>query len=178
MSKDKHEFIDYHRRDNLDESLKFDLDQSKGSELAYLIHLRLLNFEEWIHRPFLYYVLEQPSFDPLLEMIMPLAQKCLELCVKIQRMTKTASESGYHYEGSWLEARRGITRGFLLLMASISNKIELPEGWGQAIIHAEKTAKLWPRHGRDLELRGCLLEDLFEGIVDDGKLLRDTMDEW
>ncbi|KEZ45571.1 hypothetical protein SAPIO_CDS1908 [Scedosporium apiospermum] len=54
------------------------------NEFAHFIRNRALACREWIHRPFLYYAIHQPPDDPYIPHILPLVEKCLEVCIQGQ----------------------------------------------------------------------------------------------
>ncbi|KAH6892564.1 vegetative cell wall protein gp1 [Thelonectria olida] len=127
-----------------------------NNELAYLVHGRAISCREWIHRPFLYYVIHQPLDDPFISQAMPLAEKCLELCVECQFRVQRF----HRHHGSWYIARTSVTRALLLLAAARSKKIKLPDRWREALESATKTVEYWAAEAPDLKRAAEVLNHL------------------
>ncbi|CAI4212826.1 unnamed protein product [Parascedosporium putredinis] len=101
------------------------------NELAHFIHHRALACREWIHRPFLYYVLHRAPDDPYMALALPLARECLDMCVRGQ----FAAYAFRRHHGTWFVARTTAIRALLLLAAAKSGRITLPEGQISATMH-------------------------------------------
>ncbi|KAL3478319.1 hypothetical protein BJX99DRAFT_107854 [Aspergillus californicus] len=138
------------------------IDQSEGpnNELAHYVRQRAIVYREWIHRPFLYYVIHQPIDDPFIAQATPLARKCLRLCVDTQLLIQPF----HRHHGSWYVARNSMTRALLLLAAARSKKIEMPEGWEKALDHALQTLQYWAKEAPDLERAATLLQEMMGNV--------------
>ena len=125
-------------------------------ELTKYIHSRTLSFREWIHRPFLYYVVHQPADDPYLPLALPLAQKSLELCMEGQRISYP-----YHrHHGTWFIGRVMLTRALMILAAARSGRLEAPGDWPEAVEVTVKTLRWWEGEAPDFKLAAEVLESL------------------
>lgn len=138
------------------------IDQSKGlnNELAHYVRQRAMVYREWIHRPFLYYVVHQPLDDPFIAQATPLARKCVQLCVDTQLLIQPF----HRHHGSWYVARNSMTRALLLLAAARSKKIEMPNGWEKALDHALHTLQYWAKEAPDLEKAASLLQQMIGNV--------------
>ncbi|KAJ5964423.1 uncharacterized protein N7479_004299 [Penicillium vulpinum] len=128
-------------------------------ELAHQLHMRFLNFQEWIHRPFLYYVIHQPTHDPYIRQAAPLARKCLEFGMDIQLKGQPNWGSIHIHERLWLELRGALTQGVLLIGAICSKKLDIPEGRN---VTMSRTGSLWARRCADLNAAVDVYDVLME----------------
>ncbi|OIW31477.1 hypothetical protein CONLIGDRAFT_659864 [Coniochaeta ligniaria NRRL 30616] len=129
------------------------------NEMATYIHTRANSFREWIHRPFLYYVIHQPADDPYLPVALPLAQRCLDLCVEGQKLPYA-----YHrHHGTWLIGRAMTTRAMMILAAARSGRLQLPGDWMEAVEVAVKTLRWWEGEAPDFRLVAEVLESVAAG---------------
>lgn len=129
------------------------------NELAAYIHTRASSFREWIHRPFLYYVIHQPADDPYLPLALPLAQRSLALCIEGQKLPYP-----YHrHHGTWLIGRAMLTRALMILAAARSGRLELPGDWTEAVEVAAKTLRWWEGEAPDFGSAADVLEGLAVG---------------
>ncbi|KAF5543892.1 heterokaryon incompatibility protein [Fusarium mexicanum] len=106
-----------------------------NNELAQFLKNRELSCREWIHRPFLFYVLHKSPEDEHYGRAIPLAQRCLELCV--EHLFRTYGHNRHH--GTWYIARSCVTKALILLAAAKSGRISLPSGWKEALETARWT---------------------------------------
>ncbi|KAI5928351.1 vegetative cell wall protein gp1 [Camillea tinctor] len=127
-----------------------------NNELAYFVNYRVQSSREWIHRPFLYYVIHQPPDDPNRARVQPLADTCLELCVELVFYAVVH----HRHHGSWYVARKAATCTLLLLAAARSGKFSMPERWREAVDVATRTVHHWSGEAVDLERSAAVLEDL------------------
>ncbi|CAH0058243.1 unnamed protein product [Clonostachys solani] len=134
----------------------------ENSELGQFLAKRAISFREWIHRPFLYYIIHRPPSDPIYDQVMPLAQKCLELCV--QQMIRTFGNHRHH--GTWYVSRVCIARALLLLAAARSGKISLPEDWKEALEIARGTVRRWCGEATDLRWAEAIFDDIARVVVE------------
>ncbi|KAF5687273.1 oleate-activated transcription factor 1 [Fusarium circinatum] len=72
-----------------------------NNELAQFLKNREISCREWIHRPFLFYVLHKSPEDEHYGRAIPLAQRCLELCV--EHLFRTYGHNRHH--GTWYIAQ-------------------------------------------------------------------------
>ncbi|KAF9893075.1 hypothetical protein FE257_012486 [Aspergillus nanangensis] len=140
--------------------ISFNEREELNHELAHHIRARETSFREWIHRPFLYYVVHQPLDDPFVAEAIPLARECLALCVKQQLMIPP-----HLHHGTWFQARNSMTRALLLIAAAKCGKIELPGNWKQGLDHAFQTLRYWARNAPDLEKAADALQELMDDVV-------------
>ncbi|KAF5592118.1 heterokaryon incompatibility protein [Fusarium pseudocircinatum] len=68
-----------------------------NNELAQFLKNRELSCREWIHRPFLFYILHKSPEDEHYGRAIPLAQRCLELCA--EHLFRTYGHNRHH--GTW-----------------------------------------------------------------------------
>ncbi|KAJ4263517.1 hypothetical protein NW762_006336 [Fusarium torreyae] len=134
-----------------------------NNELAQFVKNRAIAFREWIHRPFLFYILHQPPNDPHYEQAMPLAQKCLELCVK--HLFRTYGHHRHH--GTWYIARACVTRALILLACAKSCRIPMPRGWKDALEIARWTIHRWSAEAPDLQWAETVLKSILGSLDKD-----------
>ncbi|VTT55487.1 unnamed protein product [Fusarium fujikuroi] len=127
-----------------------------NNELAQFLKNRELSCREWIHRPFLFYVLHQSPEDEHYGRAIPLAQRCLELCV--EHLFRTYGHNRHH--GTWYIARSCVTKALILLAAAKSGRITLPPGWKEALEIARWTVNRWSSEAPDLEWAQRILETI------------------
>ncbi|KAL0932441.1 fungal specific transcription factor domain-containing protein [Colletotrichum truncatum] len=132
-----------------------------NNELVHYIQNRAISCREWIHRPFVYYVIHQPSDDPWISRAMPLAEKCLEISVELL----LDANPHHRHHGTWFMARAAMTRALLLLAAVKSGKFRLPDRWKQAVDSATWALQRWYGEAPDLRRAASVLEDLVGRIV-------------
>ncbi|KAI1038699.1 hypothetical protein LB503_007758 [Fusarium chuoi] len=127
-----------------------------NNELAQFLKNREISCREWIHRPFLFYVLHQSPEDEHYGRAIPLAQRCLELCV--EHLFRTYGHNRHH--GTWYIARSCVTKALILLAAAKSGRIPPPSGWKEALEIARWTVNRWPGEAPDLEWAQRILENI------------------
>ncbi|KAG5766325.1 hypothetical protein H9Q72_005628 [Fusarium xylarioides] len=127
-----------------------------NNELAQFLKNRELSCREWIHRPFLFYILHQPPEDEHYSRAIPLAQRCLESCV--EHLFRTYGHNRHH--GTWYIARSCVTKALILLAAAKSGRISLPSGWKEALEIARWTVNRWSGEAPDLQWAQRMLEDI------------------
>ncbi|PYH96482.1 hypothetical protein BO71DRAFT_448645 [Aspergillus ellipticus CBS 707.79] len=130
------------------------------NELAHFIHQRAMVYREWIHRPFLYYIIHQPLNDPFAYRAMPLAKRCLQLCVETQYMIQPF----HRHHGSWFMARNSLARALLLIAATLSKRIEMPDDWKQAADHSLQNIHYWAEEAEDLARAESILKDILATV--------------
>ncbi|KAF4442232.1 vegetative cell wall protein gp1 [Fusarium austroafricanum] len=133
------------------------------NELAQLIKGREIGCREWIHRPFLFYVLHVTADDDDYHQAMPLAQKCLDLCV--EHLSRTHGHHRHH--GTWYVARACVTRALLLAISIRCGRIPRPTGWKYALENALRTINLWSAEAPDLARAFTVLESVLSGIEEE-----------
>ncbi|KAH7134450.1 vegetative cell wall protein gp1 [Dactylonectria macrodidyma] len=131
-----------------------------NNELAHFVRGRAFAYQEWIHRPFLYYVIHQEMEDAYISQAVPLAEKCLDLCVQHQHIVHLS----HHHHGTWYVARSSITRAALLIAAARSNKIKMPDDWRRAIDSALHVLEYWEGEAPDLGKGAKVLRNLIESF--------------
>ncbi|KAF4437259.1 heterokaryon incompatibility [Fusarium acutatum] len=136
-----------------------------NNELAQFLKNRELSCREWIHRPFLYYILHQSPEDEHYGRAIPLAQRCLKSCV--EHLFRTYGHNRHH--GTWYIARSCVTKALILLAAAKSGRIPLPSGWKEALEIARWTVNRWSGEAPDLEWAKRIMEDLL-GEVEKRKM--------
>ncbi|KAK1709820.1 vegetative cell wall protein gp1 [Colletotrichum lupini] len=139
--------------------------EPSNNELVHFIQNRATSCREWIHRPFLYYVVHQPADDPWIPRVMPLAEKCLELSLELL----LDANPHHRHHGTWFMARAAMTRALLLLAAVKSNRFSrLPERWKQGVDTATWALQRWYGEAPDLRKAASVLEDLVGQVVGPG----------
>ncbi|KZL84807.1 vegetative cell wall protein gp1 [Colletotrichum incanum] len=136
-----------------------------NNELVHFIQNRATSCREWIHRPFIYYVVHQPPDDPWIPRVMPLAEKCLELSVELL----LDANPHHRHHGTWFMARAAMTRALLVLAAVKSGRFHrLPERWKQAVDTATWALQRWYGEAPDLRRAASVLEDLVGQVIGAG----------
>lgn len=125
------------------------------------MHNRALACKEWIHRPFLYYVLHKAPEDPDLPLALPLAERCIELCIEHQ----LRCFPHHRHHGTWLVARTSLSRALLILAAMKSGKVTIPDMAREALEHARWTVSLWSAEAPDLKWGLAVLDDLMHSLL-------------
>ncbi|KAB8200198.1 hypothetical protein BDV34DRAFT_205348 [Aspergillus parasiticus] len=140
---------------------QINLNQGKecNPELAHYIRARVMAFREWIHRPFLYYAIHKSIDDAFMAQAMPLARKCLDLCLEHQLLIQP-----HLHHGTWYVARSCMTRALLLIAAFRCGKIEMPENWREGLDHALRTLRYWATKSLDLQRAADVLQDLIDAL--------------
>lgn len=139
--------------------------EPSNNELVHFIQNRATSCREWIHRPFLYYVVHQPADDPWIPRVMPLAEKCLELSLELL----LDANPHHRHHGTWFMARAAMTRALLLLAAVKSGRFSrLPERWKQGVDAATWALQRWYGEAPDLRKAASVLEDLVGQVVGPG----------
>ncbi|KAK7458600.1 vegetative cell wall protein gp1 [Colletotrichum acutatum] len=139
--------------------------EPSNNELVHFIQNRATSCREWIHRPFLYYVVHQPADDPWIPRVMPLAEKCLELSLELL----LDANPHHRHHGTWFMARAAMTRALLLLTAVKSGRFSrLPERWKQGVDAATWALQRWYGEAPDLRKAASVLEDLVGQVVGPG----------
>ncbi|KAF4449338.1 vegetative cell wall gp1 [Fusarium albosuccineum] len=131
-----------------------------NSELAQYARNRAIGCREWIHRPFLYYVIHQPPSAPYYEQAMPLARRCLELSVEL--LSRTYGHHRHH--GTWYVGRACLTKALMFIAAEKSGKIQLPDGWKDALEIARWTLHRWSGEAPDLRWAEAILENVLSNV--------------
>ncbi|KAL1846988.1 hypothetical protein VTK73DRAFT_165 [Phialemonium thermophilum] len=127
-----------------------------NNELAFFVQNRALSCREWIHRPFVYYVVHQPAYDPYVAQAMPLAKVGLQLCCDLLLQ----SHPHHRHHGTWLATRSSATRALILIAAARSRKIALPDRWREAVEVALSMLRRWSSEAPDLEWAASVCDGL------------------
>ncbi|KAK6210047.1 vegetative cell wall protein gp1 [Colletotrichum tabaci] len=136
-----------------------------NNELVHFIQNRATSCREWIHRPFVYYVVHQPPDDPWMPRVMPLAEKCLELSVELLLDVNLH----HRHHGTWFMARAAMTRALLVLAAVKSGRFtQLPERWKQAVETATLALQRWYGEAPDLLRAASVLEGVIGQVIGTG----------
>ncbi|OAK96920.1 hypothetical protein IQ06DRAFT_229637 [Phaeosphaeriaceae sp. SRC1lsM3a] len=129
-------------------------------ELAHFVQSRSIMCREWIHRPFLYYVIHQPREDLHMEQAFPLAEKCIQHCVDlIFRIPK------HRQHGLWFVCRSTITRALLVVAAIRSERFQVSGRWTEALQTARQILHRYKHEAPDLEQAVAVLEPLICNAV-------------
>lgn len=87
---------------------------------------------------------------------MPLAEKCLELCVQSQLRVNPF----HRHHGTWYIARTSVTRALLLLAAARSEKVKMPSRWTEVLKSAIQAVEYWAEEAPDLRRAAKVLRQL------------------
>lgn len=117
-------------RTHLPETLRFSDEEVPDNELALFLKTRYLGCWEWIHRPFLYYMLHQPSAATPVAAVAaahtfaPLARECLQTCSELILLTARHHRHG----GVWALVRKSFGAAVMILAASKVDTLEVQVG--------------------------------------------------
>jgi hypothetical protein len=125
-----------------------------------MVQYRFLDFLERIHRPFLYLALHLPESSPVLQLIGPHVERCLDACLK------DAAKSGHRHRHhrTWYQKRLIFTQCLLLLVAVKSRRIDVPADWRDAVCTTISGLRFWQREAPDLGKAGEILEKLLHEV--------------
>ncbi|KAF4919665.1 1-aminocyclopropane-1-carboxylate oxidase [Colletotrichum viniferum] len=135
--------------------------EHSSNELVHYIQNRAESCREWIHRPFVYYVIHQPPDDPWFPRVLPLAEKGLEIAVELL----LDANPHHRHHGTWFMARAAMTRALLVLAAVKSGRFRLPDRWKHAVDSATWALQRWYGEAPDLRKAASVLEELMGQIV-------------
>ncbi|KAF5501129.1 Echinocandin B biosynthetic cluster transcription factor ecdB [Colletotrichum siamense] len=135
--------------------------EHSSNELVHYIQNRAESCREWIHRPFVYYVIHQPPDDPWIPRVLPLAEKGLEIAVELL----LDANPHHRHHGTWFMARAAMTRALLVLAAVKSGRFRLPDRWKHAVDSATWALQRWYGEAPDLRKAASVLEELMGQIV-------------
>ncbi|CAI0643986.1 unnamed protein product [Colletotrichum noveboracense] len=135
--------------------------EHSSNELVHYIQNRAESCREWIHRPFVYYVIHQPPEDPWIPRVLPLAEKGLEIAVELL----LDANPHHRHHGTWFMARAAMTRALLVLAAVKSGRFRLPDRWKHAVDSATWALQRWYGEAPDLRKAASVLEELMGQIV-------------
>ncbi|KAH0431506.1 2og-fe oxygenase superfamily protein [Colletotrichum camelliae] len=135
--------------------------EHSSNELVHYIQNRAESCREWIHRPFVYYVIHQPPDDPWIPRVLPLAEKGLEIAVELL----LDANPHHRHHGTWFMARAAMTRALLVLAAAKSGRFRLPDRWKHAVDSATWALQRWYGEAPDLRKAASVLEELMGQIV-------------
>lgn len=124
-------------RDFLPPALKFpDVPELASTEWQQYSRGRYYRVLELMHRPFLFAAIHEPSCSPT---IRALAEKGLVNALRYLQH----SHISHRHHGTWLHLRNELKEASLLLAASRSSTLKMPEGWDPAISKSLATFNYW-----------------------------------
>lgn len=135
----------------------------QSEELHSMVQFRFLDILERIYRPFLYLALHLPDSSPILQLIGPHVEKCLDAC--LQDAAKGSHRHRHH--GTWYQNRSVFAKCLLLLAAVKSRRIHVPAGWRDAVCKTMLGLKFWQKEAPDLGKAGEILEKILHDIDED-----------
>ncbi|XXH01798.1 hypothetical protein Hte_008159 [Hypoxylon texense] len=136
--------------------INMDHSEVSNNELANYVRNRMLASREWIRRPMVYYLVHQPSNDPLATRVRPIAEMCLDLCVDLISQV----DYQHRHHGSWFVARTATSRALILLAAARSGKFHMPERWKEAVNIAGAILQYWSSEAPDLHRVAIVLDSI------------------
>jgi hypothetical protein len=134
--------------------------RDSAEELQHLLEVRLLEFRERIHRPFLYIAIHQPAHSPIQVIIEPYVQRCLDACLK--QSLKGSHRHRHH--GTWYQNRKIFAQCLLILAAVKSQHINVPTGWRHAVKTCIAGLGFWEGEAPDLGKAKLVLKTIFEAV--------------
>jgi hypothetical protein len=134
----------------------------RPEELRSLPHLRFLEFLERIYRPFLYLAIHLEASSPIHQIIEPYVERCLSACIDIA--SKGINRHRHH--GTWYLNRTHLCDCVVLLAAVKSRRVNVPEGWRDAVNLSIVGLKFWEREAPDLR-RGREILEIILGDIDE-----------
>lgn len=138
-------------RDFLPPAVKFpDVPQKTNTEWQQYSRGRYYRVLELMHRPFLFVAIHEPDCSPDVRI---LAEKGLYNALRYLQHSHT----GHRHHGTWLQLRNELREASLLLAASTSRSLNMPDGWHGGITKALATFEYW-----SWELSSC---DTYASVI-------------
>jgi hypothetical protein len=150
------------RQAHLPSQIQFDDFEFPRNEFAFSLKGRFLICQEWIHRPFLYYVLSKPQHDPYLPRALILAQKCIESCTRLIPLLLCHNRNG----ATWIIARRSFSSALLILATVRADLSIMPSNWKMLVGVSIRTLRKWEGDALDLKWTREVLQDIFHNTCD------------
>ncbi|TVY45305.1 putative beta-glucosidase I, partial [Lachnellula occidentalis] len=150
------------RIDGLPDSLRSDhadMSASPPGELAHVVRARVIEIQNWLCRPFLFYAIHNPAHDILQEAIRPFVDRALQYAVRV--VGSVAHRHRHH--GTCL----GTTACFLIIAAVRCGHITPPIEWEDLICRHISTLKYWESEAPDLASARLILERLLNKLRTD-----------
>ena len=145
----------------LPSTLKFDADDGAPEDLAFILECRQLQWRQMSYRPLLYYALHRPSTDPYFHHVLPLAQKCLDLCaLTIKRLLRP-----HYYEGTWFIQRAIASATLLILAAQIRGPPLYVSGWRSLVSSSLQALADRKTDAQDLGQARLILAKIFDEVA-------------
>lgn len=131
-----------------------------SQELRSLLQVRLLEFRELIHRPFLYLAIHESTTSSVRQTIDPYVQRCLDACVQ---NTLRGSHRHRHH-GTWYQNRIIFGEALLILAAVKSRRVDVPPIWRDAVNNSISGLKFWELEAPDLQRARVILQMIVDDI--------------
>ncbi|KAM5457727.1 hypothetical protein McanCB49686_002712 [Microsporum canis] len=150
-----------HRRQHIPPQLRFDDFETPDNEFALLLKGRYFTCREWIHRPFLHYVLHRPPDDPYRPQAVPIAQAALQACSALI----VTCVHNHRHGATWSVVRRALTCAFLLLAAARQGFYAPLVDWTARVNNTIQYIAKWEREAVDLRWAKQVLEDILHDTL-------------
>jgi hypothetical protein len=124
-------------REQLPPTIKFpDVPQVASTEWKQYSRGRYYRVLELMHRPFLFTALHDPGCSPF---VRTLAEKGLANALKYLQHSRV----NHRHHGTWLQLRNELRASTLLLAASKSTELRMPQGWDAGVAKSLATFNYW-----------------------------------
>lgn len=138
-------------RVHLPAALQFYDEGIPNNEFALLLKTRWLSCWDWVHRPFLYFIIhsaEPVNIDTERQTILSLAQECLRACAELIPLIAEHHRHG----GVWVLLRRTFGCAIMIIAACASTSLDLQVAQTQHLVDmALKTISRWSYGSTELK---------------------------
>ncbi len=144
--------------------VQFDYTQSPDNELSFYLKGRFQYWRESIARPLLYYALHQPSNASHMNAVLPVAQKCIDICAEIIPFHAQHNRHG----GTWFVMRRLFICSLLILGSVICGKdgqVLPPQNWDALVRLSLRVLRHWGCEAADVKWMEEVLGRMFERTI-------------
>jgi hypothetical protein len=124
------------------------------------LHVRLLDFREKIHRPFIFLAIQHPAASPIQAVIEPYVTRCLDACV--EKALKGCYRHRHH--GTWYQNRKVFIDCLLILAAVKSRRVKIPQNWRLGVETCISGLRFWEREAPDLGKARLILQSILADL--------------
>lgn len=134
----------------------------RSDELSMMIHVRFVEFQERLYRPFLYVSIHGHYDETTINDYAHLVQQSLNACCAV--ISTLWSRYQYRHHGTWFGMRRLFLSAMVLLAAIKSNKVAIAPEYESAIRMAVEGLKYWEDESPDIEEARKILESVMQSV--------------